>query len=293
MSDKSNKKTQILRPIKKMVDKKAGPAENISAELLNDKAIGEYIRLFVGTAGGTPTELILHHAIGVTDLDADEWVASSPDEIAHMKTRSKDPNYASLIAKRTQYIRDKAIEDDKLVVIDGSVYHAGEVRMERSKFLDALKKSALKKHQGEKNYKFILSVALDEADQKDPLVQMEKAYRNWVGPIQAEAEEKFPQTYRTMKGPLSDTPQVAISWLKAKKIAEVEPMLIKHGVNGPVIFYSKTIEKDDFTTSGVGNPTQWFFFNHSNNTVKDEVRKHAKKIRELVGKTALIVINEE
>jgi hypothetical protein len=286
-------KPQVLRPVKKTVNKKALPTENISVELLKDKAVGDYLRIFLGSTSGTPTEMILHRPIGVTNLDPDDWVLSSPEELAQLKSRSKDPNYASIIAKRNQYIRDAAVTAKKLSVKDGAVFYFGhEDKKERSQFIEDLKKKHLKEHEKEKNYMFILDLALEQ-EEKQVLVDAEKDYRKWVKPVQKKAEELYPQTFRTMKSPLSDIPQTAIAWLKATKITEVGHMFIKHGVTGPATLPEDNGDKDDFTIDASSGATdQWFFFNSANKAKKKEVRDYLKDMRTNLGVSFKIIIND-
>jgi hypothetical protein len=262
-----------------MVNKKAGPTETLGLELLKDKAVGDYLRLTLGVPGGKSTEVILHHPIGVTDLDRDDWVLSSPEEVSQMKSRSKDPNATSLSDKRTAYIRAEAISSGELVESNGSVHYAGLLgQLPRGKFLDDLKKKALKKHEKEKDYKYILKLALDEETEFTDLVKAEKDYRQWVVSVQKEADERFPQSFRTAKGPLEDVKQTAISWLKGKKITEIGPLVMKHGVTGPVTA-DTTVEADDYTIGDDGSQNQWFFFKLSDSTEKKNLRALLTKFR--------------
>jgi hypothetical protein len=290
----ANNKPQILRPIKKMVNKKAGPTENLQFEMLKDKAVGDYLRITLGIPGGKPSEMILHHPIGIVpNLDDDDWVLSSPEEISQMKSRSKDPNFASIQAKRTKHIREKAVKDKQLEVHDGAVfYHGHKDKEERSVFLDNLKKEMTKKHENEKDYKYILDLALNETDQSSPLVKAEQDYRKWVKPIQKEAEVRFPQTFRTAKGPLEDVQQTGIAWLKGQKITEVGSRVIQHGIAGPAVV-SDTTDNDDFTIDpGSGAANQWFFCRLGDRSKKREIREEIAKIRKDHGLNFRILIED-
>jgi hypothetical protein len=291
--DKSKTKTQILRPTKKAGPKKAGPTDNLSVELLPDKAVGETLRMFVGSPGGTPTEMVLHHGIGVVDVGPDDWILSSPEEVSQLKARSKDPNYPSILAKRTEYIRKEAVKDKILQISDGDVFYFGKTEMKRKDFLDDVKKTITKKHEKEKDYKFIQSLALDEMPQKyEEFVKAEKAYQKWKEPVQANAESAYPQDFRTMKGPLSDIPQEAISWLKAKKLVEVGPLLIKFGVTGPITTTGGSSDDDDYTITSTGQVDQWFFFNVAENQHRGDARKLAKELRKLIGPKTKVIITD-
>jgi hypothetical protein len=291
-SRQSKNKPQILRPVKKTVSKKAGPTENLQFELLKDKAVGDYLRLTLGTPGHKTSEMILHHPIGVTDLEDDDWVLSSPEEVAQLKSRSKDPNENSIQAKRTEYVRQKAVDDKKIEIKDGTVFYYGIAKEDRSMFLEGLKKKTLQKHENESNYKFILELALNEADQSDASVKAEKDFRQWVGPIRKEAEKLFPQVFRTAKGSLEDIPQAAIDWLKAKKITEVGAQLIKHGVSGPVADSGEP-DNDDFTIDGAsGAANQWFFFKSGSKAEKKKIRDSIANIRKEIGLNFRVVIDD-
>jgi hypothetical protein len=281
-----------LRPVKKTVNKKVGPGENISPELLKDKAVGDYLRILLGHDNGTAIEMIVHHPIGVHDLSDDDWVISSPEEVTQLKLRSKDPNYSSLMAQRTKYLRDEAVAAKLIEIGDkGAVVYPS--KEDRGKFLESLKKKHTKSNEADKNYKFILDLALEKEDSKDPNIQAEKAYRQWLKANQKKAEEKFPQNFRTTKGPLADQPQSAIHWLKGLKVAEVGSSLMKHGTIGPVEGSEHGSDPDDMTTiSTTGAMNQWFFYSSNDKSKKKEVRELADKIRKLIGTPVKIIIDE-
>lgn len=281
-------KPQVLRTIKKVVNKKAKPTENLSLELLKDTEVGEYLRLFLGHVGGTANEMILHHPIGVTDLDKDEWVLSTPEDIAHLKARSEDPNKASIHAQRLKALKDGAILAGLVAEKDGALVYP-MTGMARSSFISGLKLRHENKHQYQKDYKFILDLALGEEDPADLDAQSEIAYRKWLKQNQPVVEKKFPLTYRTLKGPLMDTPQAPIPWLKGMKIGETSSSLLKHGIVGPVTGIGNA-DPDDLTTNPSGEVGQWFFYQSLDASKKDKARDHAKEIRKILGGDVVVVI---
>lgn len=285
-------KPQVLRTIKKVVSRKAKPTENISVELLKDSDVGEYLRLFLGYVGGTANEIILHRPIGVTDLDKDEWVLSSPEEISHLKARSEDPNKPSILAERASMLREEAVNQNLLKLVDGNLTYPSN-GMVRSAYIAGLKKKHEDAHQNQKDYKFILDLALAAEDPKDLSVQNEIAYRQWLKQYSPVIEKVFPLNYRTLKGPLADTPQAPISWLKGKRIGEVSNSVLKYGIEGPTTTIGKKTNHGGYTTEPGAAWGKWFFFTHPNEDKKEEAREMAQKICELLGGDCVIAISDE
>jgi hypothetical protein len=196
----------------------------------------EYIRFFLGGPDGEiPNETVYHHPIGITNLGEDEWVASAPTDVTLLLSREKDPNGKDLLIKRAAH-KKQAAEDKKLIQTsaDGAVlYPSGE---DRNKFLkphrDAAKKLVKERQLVIQDWKSgdgayrptappqklneneellkILSGLTDQAAKEEiALAEFYSSKEAIDG-----ANQAFPDSYETKKGPYADVSQVPLPWAK-------------------------------------------------------------------------------
>jgi hypothetical protein len=245
MSESNTKQFPRSKPAKIA---ESGPDERIKARF--KKFDVEYIRYFLGgPSGEVPTEIIFHRPIGITDLDGDDWIRSSPEEVAVLHARIASPKAKHYVTLQDNARRDAAIKA-KLVKLDTDgqtlLYPSGKNRAE---FLKPLRKSAEETSKKAKaafeEWKKMdkklrpssppakptpsecLKQALEASSEED--AKAELAYTKYIldKKLIDKAREDFADPYRTCKGTSNDTPQVPIAWAKGLSCDELQQILSK------------------------------------------------------------------
>jgi hypothetical protein len=280
-SQKGNKDSSQI--FKKVVKNRCGANQPLEVVLTKEKSVGDYLRLFVGGPTGTSSELIVHRPIGLTDLDGDDWVLSSPTEIQFLVSRSKDPELSRLVETRSTWIQEQAVLGGLLEYSQtgDELFYPG-TKLTRKSYLKSLKDRAKERHKDDKKFKFVLDAAL--AEENNSQAEAERAYRRFAADNAGDAEGKFPQTYRTCGGPMADMPQVAVKWMKNTPLPAIQSYLIKYGVTGPppspkTGVASKEAEIDVSEPLLTAKHKQWFFFPDA--TIPVHKVKAKKKLAEL------------
>jgi hypothetical protein len=235
MSNNNSTKTRSAPIVKKEVKNSCGPGTNIPVILNDEPRLGEYLRVLIKSTTGVTRELIFHHPIGVTDLDDDDWVISEVGDIPSLLSRTKDPYAEEIATARAAWLEQKAIEAGLLEkdASDNTVY-TGSKKTTRATFFKELKEIHSKKKTDKvKLDKFDLKDALSRS--VDPRAAKEAAVRDLFANQAAAVEREFSTTFRTMGGSRGDRPQEAISWAKKCTAASLSDMLIKHGIEGPML----------------------------------------------------------
>jgi hypothetical protein len=179
-------------------------------------------------SGNVTESWTIHHPIGVTDLDADDWVATRTSEVHYLMARRTSPTATAteaLRAKaRTEFLLQQKLivkKDDKLCYgLDGGKT-AGKVRNDVLDAADAALKHdravAQLEHdraqQGKpKAAQFRYGYSRDNFLEKEDLV-CEQAIRKAFASIDCKKflDAKAPVTFRTRGGPNADQPQVKCS----------------------------------------------------------------------------------
>jgi len=210
----------------------------------------DYMRIFVGSSKGElPFETIIHRPIGITDLDDDDWVNSSPDELNLLLARMGDPNEQVLKEKRYRYLIEKAVAagliarsaDGVLSYPEGKDRNtflkphrkAAEENVKKAKeAFDTWKKENAKTRNPTPPSKLTTNgelVKILESLKDDKDAQKELAFSKYLGEKQhvAEAVEKFPTTYRTRKGAYSSHPQEPLPWAKGLTKEQIKQSIAK------------------------------------------------------------------
>jgi hypothetical protein len=230
MPEKQDEKRAQPAVVKKSVAKKAHPTGAIPAEFVPNRVVGDYLHLFVGGPKGIPSGVVIHHPIGITDLDDGSWVFSSPEDVNFMVSRAKDPRASELANKRSKLLREKALAAG--LIAEGKngelQYHDGTVR---SGYLKRLEAASVATHKGVADFKYNTDVAL--AEDSMCYAKEEVEYREFLRKTSAEVEGEYPTIFRTCKGPMADQMQEAVGWLQNLPISEVQAMIFKYGVSGP------------------------------------------------------------
>jgi len=233
------------RPVTKTVTKTpmTNPGENLKVKL-GDAGKYEYLRVFFGgPKGETPYEAVLHRPIGITPLDDDEWVFSSPGNYALLLKREKNPAEADLRANvKAHMLKEAAAQGLITLGADNVLFYAKNV--DRNDFLKKFKDEV--KEMTKVANKAILdwkakadkdrpAIPPNKIDFKAELIKKleivnndetkaELAFSKFMekdSTIQA-AEKANPATYETLGGSFAETKQVSIPGAKGKGIGEIQ-----------------------------------------------------------------------
>jgi hypothetical protein len=278
----SKLKTQSSPVIKKAVVNTANPGEALPVKLVKGNYAGDYVRVFLGSLSGIRREVILHHPIGITDLDGDEWVESEFSDLPLLLSRKDDPYKNKLAELRAGWLVSEAIASGYLKrEPDGSVvYDVVSTTTTRKQFFDELKAEFIK-NQRDTKQKFDINVAL--AGSIDVRSGKEALIRKLFAEKAEEADAKFASAYLTCGGSRADRPQVPVKWAKNLTPQIVCDMLIKHGLDGPQIttdvasvgVTASVAPPSTIAVSNTGKGTyQWCFLPKD---LKPETKRDAKK----------------
>jgi hypothetical protein len=215
-----------------------GLGDNLQVKLVEHSAY-EYVRLFVGEAGGEiPFELIYHRPIGYHKVPDGFWVTSTPADMALLLTREKSPNEKELLILRNTHKKELAVAANLITLsADGAVRYPGTSGTDRNAFLkphrDAAQKAVKDANAAIQDWKKadkksrpsnsplkltvnnellrILRALVNDKNAQAELLYSEHMSKKEVND---KAEAQHPDIYQTMKGPYADTPQVAVDWTK-------------------------------------------------------------------------------
>jgi hypothetical protein len=205
-SKSSNNESSGLRIRKETKIKKSCATELMSVSMIDEKRLKGYFRVFVGgPQGESPLEVVLHHPVGITDLDDDDWVASSPYDLAKLLERVKDPNQQAISDARSAHIRNAAILNGCLTVNGDGKMVLGETGVLRSTFLKDFEKF-VKEDRNEKNFKFNLAAALVQYPDYVGVAE-EAEYARVKVTYTAAAIGAVPQTYAPWAGVSTTSPR--------------------------------------------------------------------------------------
>jgi hypothetical protein len=290
-----SKDTKSAAPqIKKVQANKAKPSSNITLTLLEDPGVKKnYFRVYVAKPEGKPLEAVIHRPIGIHDLDKDnDWVVSSPDEVGVLIARQKDPDQLSFDAKRTKWIRAKAVTDKKMSYPNGQAA-LPTTGKDRNLFLQEFEKDCLERNKGVKNYKFNATLELNAAATKTADIQDEINFRIWKESADKDVKKTIPHLYRTCKGSFYDTPQVSVVQWKNWTIDKVMHHVYLHGVNPTLPQEVNSIPGSVTVSSSNTKGEQWFFASGNiPSEKKKKARILAKALRDYVGKEYKIEISD-
>lgn len=167
----------------------------------------------------------MHHPIGITDLRGEEWVFSKTSEIPTLLARSHDPNQKKVDEARQKARSAYLVAQALLILKDDKLYYPSEVAegRERNAVLNEAD-SALKAAKVKEKLEFEQSKPSEEAKKNfssklhrdsflsPQVLSHEQKIRAALTPeiLKREVEDKCPQTYRTLGGPLSGQRQSSV-----------------------------------------------------------------------------------
>jgi len=176
------------------------------------------IHILFTTGPSLKMEQVVHHPIGVTNLEKDEWVISSLEDVMLMANRREDPRKKAIDERRGHYIHNLMATGDRgcpTIFSDGKIYYRGDTRLSkpREDWLKQLRQDPCPL----------------TADEQLFVNTEESQIRHWklTHGIREEVETRFPYTFSTCGGPLEERPQVAQTEFKGLPKEAVVDLLIK------------------------------------------------------------------
>jgi hypothetical protein len=224
------------------------PGEKLQVRMLEEKNV-DYIRIFLGgPKGETPFEIVYHRPIGVTGLEDDDWVASTPGDISLLLGRVDDPHAKELQEKRTAFLKKSAVDGGKIKINDDGAmtYSNGK---DRNSFLKPLREEAKKAAKAlraahaiwlsqdsktrspveplKKSENTLLKEALANDESVEAKEELAFSAHMSSENEKEKAVQAHPSTYETMKGFYADHHQSALTWAKGFGPVELQQEVAK------------------------------------------------------------------
>jgi hypothetical protein len=171
--------------------------------------------VFVMAGAGGSHSYTVHHPIGVTPLDDDEWVMTPSGDISQLLTNRESPNRKKIEELRKDFVFSKAIEAKLLLrEEDGTIrLPSGTERKPVSDFLNKVKGNQEELPEGI----------------KDTDLEEERAFRAFSrsAPIVKAASEAYRDDFETCSGSFGETKQEPIRGAKGITEGQVRTLLLK------------------------------------------------------------------
>jgi hypothetical protein len=257
------------KPLVKTVVQEISLTHMGGVTLKNDARLPGAFVILVVTSSGT-RQYTMHHPIGITVLDDDDWVLTPTPEVDPMLHRVRDPNQEEVNRNITAKKHKILVARDVLEIknIDGKdvYFYKGFPAKSRNEYL-------------EESSKRITQITKDEEVEfrtRHPIVKGQKAKVFHPSPkdrinyldsgvvpleklireiekepqVKADLQQAGGQTFRTMRGPYGDQPQVPtiVTGTEQQAVDNVLKFIAK-GINGEFEFDFETIEVPDIKDS--------------------------------------------
>jgi len=188
--------------------------------------------VLVIATGQSTTELVVHHPIGETNLQPDDWVATPIEEVSTLLARKDNPNKARIQEARSHKVMELLIANGLLKTDNGTTEYADNPELgERRLVLKDLRdpESDLTK------------------EQRKLVEKLEKGILRFKteNNLQAVVEREIPDNYQTASGPLRDRPQRAVKGLTGYSPAQVVDYLLERIYSTPRSSSNKRSTKTD------------------------------------------------
>jgi len=167
--------------------------------------------------GNHTRTLVIHHPVGITDLDGEDWVFSPVEDIPMLVARQVDPDAQRLAQLRALMREDLATKETPplLVSKDGAYFYpTGESRSEivRQARANASKADASYIDQWKKEGGEGEKPAKADYTEYFPTPELKAAERSFIefskkDSVKEVVVKKYPDNYRTMGGVNADIPQ--------------------------------------------------------------------------------------
>jgi len=259
MSSKSNRQKTVADDAvraSKLLDRNkpqpVGASDPPALRLTQNKQLGEFSVVLFVTPLGTQSYTVCH-PIGITDLDANDWVLLPSEQIPAALARAQDPRRGELEKERSGY-RNTALVAEGLLQekeIDGvrTFFYPSDNATPRNAILDTARaesKAEVKALRRELNElpargagaaRQELNARIQMANKVDqyleePFRSEEAAIRSRLKTLGPEVEARHPSTHRTLVGPYGDQPQRHIHGTQGFSLLDVNAALQKSMISG-------------------------------------------------------------
>lgn len=163
-------------------------------------------------------QFTVHHPIGITNCEENDWVMTRSSELHYLAARAQDPKQQQVTTARNERKNKFLVHKQLLEEKDGKLYYPKDYTKTRNEYLAEaeLHMKADKRPKGARKPK--RSDYLDE-DQKEAEERILKALASKESQLFIESETGI-QTFRTRGGVLEDQEQIAIKALTGKTPAQ-------------------------------------------------------------------------
>jgi hypothetical protein len=211
----------------------------------------DYLRMFFGGPDGeTPIELVLHRPVGITKLDDDEWVISSPKDYALLLKRENNPGEKGLRVKRDAHKKTLAVAegliktsgtDDVILLPSGKNRNefllpfkekVKKLVRDNNKLISDWKKMDVNRRALSPPSKVSFNKELQKElrlvpEDPDAVAELKfSAFMAEKTTIEA-AETQFPDRYETLGGTTADAKQKAVPWAKGLQRGQLQQEFAK------------------------------------------------------------------
>jgi len=226
-----SKVNQPFRPNQVKNAVKFHPSNKAEVEFKVDENFKEYLTVFMGGPGVTSESFTIHHPIGVTRLDKNEWVSTRTTDVHFLLSGAEDPDSQRFSKLRDIEVLKFLLGNGHLVgTLDKPLYPTGKVsgEVDRNFRLNLAKKelekfdlSELEKHKKEqegkpKPAKWRGSGKTVYDFMAEDMKQYEKSLKE-ISSKDPNLREKIKihhSNYETLGGPSRTEPQLPITFLK-------------------------------------------------------------------------------
>jgi len=206
---------------------KVNPVTGANFDYVSESRIGDsFVVVMAGPSG--VQSFTFHHPIGVTDVDAEDWVCTPTGDIPSLLARRDDPDEADRKAKRDKHRLNLVVHAGLLEKPGGDgllTYPGTDVnRQDALAKARAEAKDAVKAEKGKPSPDLYIRFLPKEVQ------EAESAVRNLLADEQTirAAETKFPSSgYRTRSGPLADRDQEEVEYLSGLSRPQAQDAVVK------------------------------------------------------------------
>ena len=231
MSDSKNKTNEGSRGanvVRTKAKPKVNPVSGANFDFTPDPRLGESFVVVLGDPSMGQT-MTVHHPIGITNLDDDDWVCSPTADILSLLLRKEDPTEAARRSNRDKHrlkqaitaglLVEKADSDGDVLYRDTDVSRQATLSLARSKLKDAYAKGAKKGPDA-----YLPFIESETIRKKEAALRAFLAHSSVI----SKAEIAFPSSgYLTKAGPLADRVQKSVGYLEGLSRAQAVDAMIK------------------------------------------------------------------
>lgn len=184
---------------------------------------------WVVASGQNVRKFTVHHPVGITPLDGDDWVITASGEVPILLQRAVHPDAAAVETRRAAARQASAVSAGLARLgADGVLHYPGDNGLARKDVLKAARIAAIKTHPEVKGYTPTSAEILAQVpDDIRPVEETLAAHLRDAAVVRAAEEANRLPDYETCSGPLGDQKQTAVAYLKGKTQSQAIDLLVK------------------------------------------------------------------